>query len=404
MAADLFSIGFRGVFAAWIARRTALMGIGGVWVTGGQDIVTSRGHPTTGDLLYPARPAPKGQRADADLAAEIERLAPHLIRPVRLVNLDTSKPGLLKRLMGASEDPGEPVNLEGHQAGRPLVIDKMPARIERCVFIDRQRLTVALARDFVARGGTIQPEGPKDAAYNLTDDQQDADRFEPRAAFIVRRPYREEYAYRFRCDDGEPAIALPLDQDMLLVERTVGNGDPEDAFRALMVGYHFWFAQEPDDDDLIDSVYYDDGRDYSCIQHLRQDDRFLDRFGKIISQYGVGSNPDTAGLIDGLIEENYGQFANKLAANYSHLDAAYIRGLVARHGPLAPDVLGECHRDADLGEDFGGGLRAREARWIRDNEFPRMAQDIAGRRGPFALKGADVDALQAWMDRGAPVG
>lgn len=403
MSEFLYSIGYRGVHAALIARRTAMQVLGSAWVIGDGDIVTGKGHPTTSDLLYPDNTPEEGQRSDAEIVADIERLAPHLLRPIRLVSLAPEKPGLFARLMGAGKESRERIDLGEHQAGRPLALGSVDGLIERCVLVDSQRLTVAFARDFQARGGTFFRHNAPLAAYNLTNDRQYPENFSPRVAYITRRTYREDYAYRLFCEDGMPFIALPLDQDLLLVERAVGRAAPDDALKQLVIAYHAMFGLEMDDDSLIDATHHGDGEEYSCAQDLRDDEKFLSGLIKAIALPTGGSDPATAGLMDGRIDGNYGEFANMVAANYSHLDGAYIRGLVARHGPLAPKVLGETHREIDLGEDFGGGLRALEAKWMLDNEFARNAEDIALRRGLFGLHGTDVERLQAWIDRGAPL-
>ena len=396
------------MFAAWIARRVVLMGLGGVWAAP-KDIVTGNGIASTRDLLFSERPAAKGERADAEILDDIQRLTPHLVRPVRLITLGAIRKKFLGLLLTRDvEKFGETVDLEEHQAGKPLSeTARMSAgrvKMERVHFVDAPRLTVALARDFAGRGGDLAREGRISASYNLTDDQQDRESFRPRVQTLVKRPYREDYAYRVPCLDGEMLTVLPLDQDTLLLERAVGELMPEEAFEHLESTYQMHFDRQVTQDDVIAKNIIDDPSDHSCIQHLRQDDSFIARLGDVFAQHGVGSSPRTAGLLDGAIEESYGVFANKVAANYSHLDAAYLRGLVARHGPQTPDVLGQTHREADLGEDFGGGLRAREARWMLENEFARTAEDIVWRRGRFALNGADVEKLQRWMDRGAPLG
>jgi hypothetical protein len=399
----MYSVGCRGVYAALIARRTAMQVLGGAWALGDGDIVTGKGHPTTGDLLYPQRPALDGHKPDADIVADLERLTPHLLRPVRLVSLAPKEPGLIARLTGKKKDPSERIDLGEHQAGKTLVLGSVPGLIEQCIFVDSQRLTVALARDFHARGGRFFHDDGPDAAYNLTDDRQYPENFEPRVAFLTRRMFREDYAYSLLCEDGMPFMVVPLNQDMLLVERAVGSASPDKALERLVVAYHAMFGLEMVADNMIEVTFHADGEEYSCVQHFREDEKFLTGLIKAIALPTGGSDPEIADMIDGRIEENYGQFANRIAANYSHLDAAYIRGLVARHGPLASDVLGECHRESDLGEDFGGGLFAREAKWMLDQEFARTADDIAARRGDFAWRGAEIERLQAWIDRGAPL-
>lgn len=378
-----------------------MMNLGGAWIAGDGDIVAGKGYPTARDLLLPNWAPGDDQRADSEIAEDIQRLTPHLIRPVRMVMLAEKKKGLFARMMGEADQPGERVDLDDHQAGRPLTAKGLPGVIDRAFLVDTPRLTIALARDFAARGGDIIREGPVEAAYNLTDDQQYPENHRHRVTLVVKRPYREDFAYRLICEDTMPFLAIPLDQDLLLLERETYGEDPRTALEQLFQAFQAWFAPEDDPELVVEATVHDDGFEDSCIQHLRMDEKFLTGLINAISKPLGGSDPDVAPLMDGTIGGNYGEYANKLAANYSHLDAAYVRALVARHGPVAPEVLGECHREKGLGEDFGGGLRAREARWMLENEFARDADDIAERRGPFALRGCDVERLQGWMDRGA---
>ncbi len=349
------------------------------------------------DLLYPDTRPGVNQRSDADLIDDIERLAPHLVRPVRLVDLAAAKPSFLKRFIGGGRSNSENIDLTNHQAGRPLAVREAAAQLVRCMSIDSSRLCVVLARDFIARGGDLQIDRTASADDVPLTGSTSPDAFAPSVAVVTRRTFREEFAYRLRCADGEPLIVMPLDQDLVLVERYLGTAGTEEALEHLKETYANWFGTPLAPDVRAGPTCHDDPTDFSCIQDLRQGDSYL----QDVAARGIPP-VERAGLSsDGHIGDSYGAFANTLAANYSHLDAAYIRGLVARHGPVAPDVLGACHRDEDLGTDFGGGLRAREARWMLDQEFARSAEDIACRRGPFALRGTDIGKLQDWIDRGA---
>lgn len=53
----------------------------------------------------------------------------------------------------------------------------------------------------------------------------------------------------------------------------------------------------------------------------------------------------------------------------------------------------------DLGEDFGGGLHAREVAFLRDHEWAWDAEDVLWRRSKLGLRldAAQVARLQAWM-------
>lgn len=59
---------------------------------------------------------------------------------------------------------------------------------------------------------------------------------------------------------------------------------------------------------------------------------------------------------------------------------------------------------ADLGEDFGGGLHAREVAWLQRDEWARTAEDVLWRRSKLGLRldAAQVARLQAWMQGQSP--
>lgn len=78
--------------------------------------------------------------------------------------------------------------------------------------------------------------------------------------------------------------------------------------------------------------------------------------------------------------------------------------LVRTYGTRIATVLGEARTDADLGVDFGGGLRAREVDYLIQQEWARTAEDILWRRTKlgYALTREQVEALAAYV--GQPPG
>jgi glycerol-3-phosphate dehydrogenase len=95
---------------------------------------------------------------------------------------------------------------------------------------------------------------------------------------------------------------------------------------------------------------------------------------------------------------------------------SYGRGLSERYGQLSPDLLHRLARTygtragrllegvqstADLGEDFGAGLHAREVDYLVANEWARTAQDILFRRTKLGLQAPEggVDRLSAYLAR-----
>ncbi|HET9403133.1 MAG TPA: glycerol-3-phosphate dehydrogenase, partial [Burkholderiales bacterium] len=72
-------------------------------------------------------------------------------------------------------------------------------------------------------------------------------------------------------------------------------------------------------------------------------------------------------------------------ARYSGLPQEALRGLFRRHGMLAYEVLGGARMPADLGEDFGAELYAREVDYLVEHEWARTAEDVLWRRTKAGL-------------------
>ncbi len=74
-----------------------------------------------------------------------------------------------------------------------------------------------------------------------------------------------------------------------------------------------------------------------------------------------------------------------LTARYPAMPAKMLRRLARAYGTMTPDVLRDARTPADLGEDFGAGLSAREVDWLVANEWARDAEDILYRRSKLGL-------------------
>jgi glycerol-3-phosphate dehydrogenase len=93
------------------------------------------------------------------------------------------------------------------------------------------------------------------------------------------------------------------------------------------------------------------------------------------------------------------QARDEFFARYSALPQALLRGLFRRHGMLSYDVLGPARAPADLGEDFGGGLSAREIDYLVAHEWARGADDVLWRRTKAGLhqSAAQRANVARWM-------
>ena len=70
--------------------------------------------------------------------------------------------------------------------------------------------------------------------------------------------------------------------------------------------------------------------------------------------------------------------------------------LVRSYGTDAAVMLGDARAAADLGENFGATLTAREVEWLMQTEFARTAEDVVWRRSKLGLA---VDAGSSLCDR-----
>jgi glycerol-3-phosphate dehydrogenase len=68
-------------------------------------------------------------------------------------------------------------------------------------------------------------------------------------------------------------------------------------------------------------------------------------------------------------------------ARHPRLPVPVLRGIFRRHGTRADAVVG----DGDLGEHYGGGLYAREVRYLAEREWAVTAEDVLWRRTKAGL-------------------
>jgi glycerol-3-phosphate dehydrogenase len=73
-------------------------------------------------------------------------------------------------------------------------------------------------------------------------------------------------------------------------------------------------------------------------------------------------------------------------ARYPRFDAHWLARLLRRHGTCAAEILGDARGEADLGEDFGGGLYEREVAYLVGREWAHTAEDVLERRTKCGLR------------------
>lgn len=108
----------------------------------------------------------------------------------------------------------------------------------------------------------------------------------------------------------------------------------------------------------------------------------------IAEVFPQASTPWTAGATlpgGDLPGGNFEGFVSSLCARYPALPQPLLRRLARAYGSRTSDLLGNAATPADLGQDFGAGLHAREVDYLVSAEWARSAQDILYRRSKMGL-------------------
>ena len=82
---------------------------------------------------------------------------------------------------------------------------------------------------------------------------------------------------------------------------------------------------------------------------------------------------------------DFDAFVASLVRARPELPAPLLRRLARAYGTQAEALLGDARTLADLGEDFGGWLTAREIEYLHAKEWARTAEDVLYRRSKLGL-------------------
>ncbi len=321
--------------------------------------------PLPCDLLFPSESV-----AEKALADWLTTAAPHLVQPIRMLRPAPRTRGL-RRLFGAGRSrPGETLDASDRLVSGILAAPEGTYQVAKATLTDITRLTVALARDAVRLGGQVT-QGSSGGAVEAKGATS--------LYSVLARPWPEMVGLHELPTVAGPLSLVPMPNDLMLAHVPAGGEvstgrDLEGLLAAILTRRA-----------TLRTVAAGSVGATACLRDLLP--------------CAAGLSASAGPLHDGGMAGGYGLFANRVAATWAHLDAAYIRTLISRHGASVPEMLDGVHRDADLGEDLGGGLFGREVEWVVRHEWAEDAATVLHRRGPFAFLGTDPERLRRWMEQ-----
>ena len=242
---------------------------------------------------------------------------------------------------------------------------------------------------------------------------------------VVPRLYDHDKCYFLQGTDGRIAFTIPYEGDFTLIGTTdADHPDPDirphctEAERDYLIGFvNRYFRRQITAADVVWSYsgvrpLYDDGassataatRDYVLKLERVGGAPLLNVFGGKITTYrrlAEAALRKIATVFPGLpgawtagVALPGGDFPHDgvetlvaaLRTDYPFLSERWARRLVRAYGTEARAVLGDATTAADLGEDFGATLTAREVDWLVAHEYARRPEDILWRRGKLGLR------------------
>ena len=241
---------------------------------------------------------------------------------------------------------------------------------------------------------------------------------------IVPRMFAGDHAYILQNPDKRIVFAIPYEQDFTLVGTTelpfaADPGEPvidAEEIRYLCESMNRYFAKPITPADVVHSYsgvrpLFDDGankasavtRDYVLKLDAPEAPQYLSVFGGKITTYRrlaeqalkklepflrpmtpawTADAPLPGGNIPGA---DFTAFLAGVQRRWPFLPDGLAHRLARAYGTRIDRVLGEAQTLADLGEDLGGGLTAREVDYLVAHEWARTADDILWRRSKLGL-------------------
>ncbi len=263
---------------------------------------------------------------------------------------------------------------------------------------------------------------------------------------VVRKIYDHDRAYIFQNADGRIIFAIPYQDDFTLIGTTDRDyaGDPsqvtitreETDYLCAAVSEYFTRPVKPEDVVWTYSgvrPLYDDGaseakaatREYVFEKETPNGAPMLSIFGGKITTYrklAEAALDDLSSSLNGTKAAKgwtgraplpggdmsiaaSAALSGELLRQYPFLSQLQADRLARNYGTRAHVLLGDAASAADLGQDFGGSLTAREVAYLMAHEWARTADDVVWRRSKLGLRMSadEIAALDSWMAQHRPM-
>jgi glycerol-3-phosphate dehydrogenase len=239
---------------------------------------------------------------------------------------------------------------------------------------------------------------------------------------VVPRIHDKRYAFVLQNPDRRVVFMIPYERDFTLIGTTdvqIGHKDLPPVATPDEIGYlcaaaSRYSARAISANEVVWSYsgvrpLYDDGkedpsaitRDYVLLLD-EQGPPLLSVFGGKITTYRklaeqvmdklarwipahrpwTHAEPLPGGDFGG---RDFDSMLGEFRARYSALEPHWIARLLRRHGTLSEKILDHAKTEADLGEDYGGGLFERELSYLVEHEWARTDEDVLWRRTKCGL-------------------
>ena len=238
---------------------------------------------------------------------------------------------------------------------------------------------------------------------------------------VVPRLFEGGHAYMLQQPDKRIVFAIAYEGDMTLIGTTdVPVNAPEDAritadeIDYLCAAANRYFVEQIAPADVVATYsgvrpLYDDGaseakavtRDY-VLELDTNGPALLSVFGgkittarhlaeEALAKLGHDGAASRNALLPGGDMADFEAFLADVRYRYLFLSEAQARRIARAYGTMIHDIVGDAN---DMGEDFGGGLTAREIDWMVEREWAQTADDVLFRRSKIGLHIDDVAKMR----------